>query len=84
VNPFKIFRQIHETGRGLSGFYYGFDAALFSRLGYLFIRNFLYKTIYDNVKPVKPFNDLTLREKALLSGTVGGLAAFITSPFELA
>jgi len=42
VNPFKIFRQIHETGRGMSGFYYGFDAALISRLGYLFIRNFLY------------------------------------------
>jgi solute carrier family 25 oxoglutarate transporter 11 len=36
------------------------------------------------VKPVKPFNDLTLREKAVLSGSVGAFAAFITSPFELA
>lgn len=42
VNPWRIFREIHETGRGLSHFYYGFDAALYSRLGYLFIRNFLY------------------------------------------
>jgi len=48
------------------------------------LNNFRYKTIYDNVKPVKPFNDLTLREKAALSGGVGGLAAFVTSPFELA
>ncbi|CAD8074321.1 unnamed protein product [Paramecium primaurelia] len=84
VNPWRIFREIHETGGGLSHFYYGFDAALYSRLGYLFIRNFLYKAIYDQVKPVKPFNDLTLREKAVLSGSVGAFAAFVTSPFELA
>lgn len=42
-----------------------------------------YKFIYDRVKPPKPFNDLTVREKAVLSGSVGAFAAFITSPFEL-
>ena len=35
------------------------------------------------MKPVKPINDLSNREKAVLSATVGGLAAFVTSPFEL-
>lgn len=67
----------------MKGFYFGFDAALVGRLGYLLIRNLSYKAIYDGVKPVKPFNDLSIREKALLSGAVGGFAAYLTSPFEL-
>lgn len=51
VNPWRIFREIHETGRGMAHFYYGFDAALYSRLGYLFIRNFLYIfTHYIDIK----------------------------------
>jgi len=49
----------------------------------LFLRNFLYKIVYDKVKPVKATNDLTNREKALLSGVVGAAAAYATSPFEL-
>lgn len=83
VNPWKVFRKIHETGGGLRQFYYGADAALYSRLSYLFVRNYLYKTIYDKVKPVKKTNDLTLREKGVLSAFVGGIAGFISSPFEL-
>lgn len=46
-------------GGGLTQFYDGFQAALIGRLSYLFIRNSLYKIIYDATKPVKPFNDLT-------------------------
>jgi solute carrier family 25 oxoglutarate transporter 11 len=41
INPNKVFREIHETGVGLRGFYYGIEAALLSRVGYLFLRNFL-------------------------------------------
>ncbi len=42
INAHKVFREIHETGCGLRGFYVGIEAALFSRLGYLFLRNILY------------------------------------------
>lgn len=79
----QIFRQMHETGGGLKIFYSGFQAHLYGRLGYLFVRNTLYKLVYDIVKPVKPSNDLTIKEKMWLAGTVGGIAAFLTSPFEL-
>lgn len=74
---------MHEVGEGLGGLYHGFQAHLYGRLSYLLIRNTLYKFIYDKVKPIKPSNDLTLKEKMILSGTVGGIAALITSPFEL-
>lgn len=83
INPHKVFREVHQTGVGMRGFYYGLDAALLGRLGYLFVRNVAYKYVYDAIKPVKPINDLTNREKALLSGIVGGFAAYVTSPFEL-
>lgn len=83
INPNKVFREIHETGGGMRAFYCGFEAALSGRILYLFLRNFLHKIVYDSVKPVKPSNDLTTREKAILAGTVGGLAAYLTSPFEL-
>lgn len=56
---------------------------MISRLGYLAIRNSLYKIIYDQVKPAKKSNDLTIREKMVLSGFVGGVAAYVTSPFTL-
>lgn len=79
----QIFRQMHETGGGLKQFYTGFQAHLYGRLGYLLIRNTLYKLVYDVVKPVKPSNDLTIKEKMWLAGTVGGIAALFTSPFEL-
>jgi solute carrier family 25 oxoglutarate transporter 11 len=47
INPNKVFREIHETGNGLRGFYLGFEAALCGRLLYLFLRNFLHKISYD-------------------------------------
>lgn len=60
-NPHKVFRQMHSLGGGMMSFYQGFEANLIARLGYLAIRNTLYKVIYDNFKPVKPTNDLTSR-----------------------
>ena len=39
--------------------------------------------MYDNFKPVKPTNDLTGREKALIGGIAGGVAAYLTTPFTL-
>lgn len=79
----KIMKTMHSAGGGFSQFYTGFKAHLSSRLGYLLVRNSLYKAIYDEVKPNKPRNDLTYKEKMLLSGFVGGVAAFVTSPLEL-
>ncbi len=50
---------MHSLGGGMLGFYQGFEANLLSRLGYLAIRNTLYKVLYDSFKPVKATNDLT-------------------------
>jgi hypothetical protein len=52
-------------------------------MSYLFIRNSTYKIIYDKFKPKKPHNDLSHREKGLIAGFSGALAAFITTPAEL-
>lgn len=52
-------------------------------MGYFFIRNLVYKVIYDANKPAKATNDLTTREKALIASISGGLAAFLTTPFDL-
>lgn len=65
------------------GFYQGFQANLISRLGYLTVRNTLYKVLYDNFKPIKATNDLTYREKAVIAGIAGGIAAYVTTPFTL-
>ncbi len=50
----KVFRDIHASGKGFSGFYEPVAAALASRLSHLFVRNIIYKTIYDQTKPFKP------------------------------
>ena len=57
----KIVNEMHSHGGGFSQFYGGFQAHLYARLSYLFIRNTIYKVIYDQTKPLKPFNDLTIR-----------------------
>jgi len=67
----------------MAGFYHGIESHLLSRIGYLAIRNLLYKIIYDAKKPVKPTNDLSTREKAVIAALSGGIAAFVTTPFEL-
>lgn len=74
---------MHGRGGGFSQFYEGFQAAFLGRIGYLVIRNALYKFIYDATKPVKPYNDLTNREKMVIAGFSGGVAAWITTPFAL-
>lgn len=83
INPFKVFREIHQTGAGLKGFYHGFESHLVGRLSYLLIRNLTYKVIYDRSKPVKAHNDLSHREKGAIAAFAGGLAALLTSPAEL-
>jgi hypothetical protein len=40
-NSHRVFREIHESGVGLRGFFVGAEAAVLARVGYLFIRNIL-------------------------------------------
>jgi solute carrier family 25 oxoglutarate transporter 11 len=82
-NPFKILRQTHETGVGLSGLYQGFDAHLYGRLTYLAVRNTIYTVIYNQLKPVKPYNDLSYREKAWIAGIAGIAGAVVSHPFTV-
>ena len=48
------------------------------------MRNTTYKAIYDRYKPVKPTNDLTHREKGVISAFSGGLGAAASNIFECA
>lgn len=82
-NPNKAFREIHANGGGLRQFFNGLDAAVFARTSHLLIRNFLYKIIYDLKKPFKPTNDLSNKEKAVIAGFSGFVAAYVSNPFEL-
>jgi hypothetical protein len=82
-NPFKIVREMHGRGGGLMQFYGGYESGIAGRLGYLAIRNSVYKIIYDFTKPEKPYNDLTNREKMMIAGFAGGLAAWITTPLTV-
>ncbi len=82
-NPFKIFREIHESGRGFKAVYEGVDSFVAGRLVHLFVRNLVYKALYDSTKPVKASNDLTHREKGVIAGIAGGLAAIASNPFDL-
>eukprot|EP01015_Nassula_variabilis_P036704 TRINITY_DN953_c0_g3_i4.p1 TRINITY_DN953_c0_g3~~TRINITY_DN953_c0_g3_i4.p1 ORF type:complete len:288 (-),score=48.50 TRINITY_DN953_c0_g3_i4:61-924(-) len=79
----RLFRQIHETGVGMKGFYVGLTTAIWARSSHLFVRNLVYKTLYDKYKPPKPTNDLTGREKQVISGIAGGVAAIVSNPFDL-
>jgi len=82
-NPNKIFRELHESGIGLRGIYHGIDSALIGRSAYLLIRNGIYKLVYDRFKPAKPRNDLTIKEKGVIAGIAGGIAAFVTNPIDV-
>lgn len=83
-NPNKVFREVHEQGLGMKGLYAGLDSALMGRSVYLLARNLIYKILYDRFKPVKPSNDLTGREKALLGAIAGAVGAIVSNPFEVA
>ena len=76
-------RMVHETGAGLSGLYQGFDAHLFGRLSYLAVRNTIYTILYNNFKPIKPYNDLSYREKGIIAGLAGVIGAVIAHPFTV-
>lgn len=82
-NPFKILREVHESGRGVTGLFEGVNAYLAARLSYLLVRNTIYKVLYDKFKPLKPSNDLTYKEKAVIAGIAGGIGALASNPFEL-
>jgi len=40
-------------------------------MGYIVIRNIIYKVLYDANKPFKPTNDLTTREKGVIAAISG-------------
>jgi len=82
-NPNKVFREIHAQGKGMTGLYAGLDSAILARSVHLLARNLVYKVIYDRVKPKKPSNDLTPREKALLGAFAGAVGAIASNPFEV-
>lgn len=67
----------------MSGIYEGFDAHLYGRLTYLLVRNTLYTAIYNTVKPVKPYNDLSSREKGLIGAVAGAVGAVVSHPFTV-
>ena len=73
-NMNRVFWNLHEAGYGTSALYTGFGSALTARLGYLAIRNTIYKKIYDARKPVKTRNDLNHREKGAIAAVSGGIA----------
>lgn len=47
------------------------------------VRNTTYKLIYDQVKPEKLTNDLTVYEKCMLSGFAGIMGALASNLFEV-
>lgn len=81
-NMSRVYWHLHEAGYGTSVLYTGFKEALAARLGYLAIRNTIYKTLYDLKKPVKARNDLNHREKGAIAAVAGGLATAAVHPLE--
>lgn len=74
---------MHSMGGGFSQFYGGLLAHFSGRMIYLTIRNTIYYSLYQIEKPAKLTNDITIRSKMILGGIAGGIAGFLTSPFEL-
>lgn len=68
---------------GLGGVFEGFEAHLWGRLSYLLVRNTIYSLIYNQVKPAKPYNDLSYREKAVIAGIAGAAGALVSHPFSV-
>ena len=82
-NSYKVFTNFHERGYGLRILYTGFINALAARIIFLGARNTFYKISYDYFKPVKKRNDLTYKEKGILSGIGGAFGAILSNPFEI-
>lgn len=50
---------------------------------YLGVRNTIYSIVYNLTKPVKPYNDLSYREKSLIGAFAGAIGAVISHPFTV-
>jgi len=79
----RVFREMHESGIGMRGIYNGIETAIIGRTVNLIARNLTYKLIYDQVKPVKPTNDLTNREKTVLAAVAGFVGTLVSNPFDV-
>jgi hypothetical protein len=55
---------------------------IYARASHLFVRNFVYKFIYDMKKPQKKTNDLGHREKGVISAIAGGFGTLVSHGFE--
>jgi len=82
-NPFHVYNQLYSAGYGTSCLWTGFAAGFISRMGGLFVRNLVYKIVYDQIKPRKATNDLTYDEKKFLAGFAGACGAVFANPFEI-
>lgn len=83
IKYFPIFIQrVTDLKYFTQGFLIRIIEALYARLSYLFVRNSLYKIIYDKFKPPKLTNDLSHREKSVIAAIAGGFGAAISHPFD--
>lgn len=82
-NPMKTFMDLYGAGYGSKCLYTGFQAGFAARMSAVTVRNGVYKFLYDRVKPRKPTNDLTYKEKICISGFAGGIGAIVANPFEI-
>lgn len=67
----------------MTGLMTGLDASLLARGSYIFVRNIIYKMIYDAQKPENPNHDLTQRGKNAIAAFAGGVGAIVSNPFEV-
>lgn len=79
----RIHEFFHQRGYGNYFAFTGLANGLFARLSYLAVRNTFYKIAYDLRKPAKHVNDLTHREKGVISAIGGALGAIVSNPFEV-
>lgn len=47
------------------------------------MRNTIYSLIYNQAKPVKPYNDLSYREKSLIGSFAGAIGTAVAHPFTV-
>ena len=71
-----------EAESCLQGILSRFREALISKLSYIFVRNTIYKSIYDLKKPSKPTNDLSHREKGVIGAFAGAVGTVVAHPLE--
>ena len=81
-NMYTVYKNFNERGYGSFVLFTGVYERLLSRLSYLTTRNIIYKLIYDQRKPKKWRNDLTPKEKAVISGFAGAVGAIVSNYFE--